>query len=438
MRFKYLCAFSLLAVSFAGAGEPAEIIPQESPPPIPIPSPNPIDVKPIEVKPVEMKPPENLTIQRLPLEIDEPGFKAKAVFPEGTAPLATAAPGQPAAPGYKKLFRREWTVPEEDGQPGSLVKEDAAETSRGEAAEAAKEQISPALAKVIAREKGNTKKNAKEMALAYQEVIKNERENAPAYYRLGLTFMRSNELVNAMNALDAAVVLDPKNTKYLCDAGLAALKAGNIDKAMRACYAASIKAPAVARYQSALGDCLSRNGNMPEALQAYSRASNLEPNNPEYIHNLAACNLRAGAFRKTIEIVEEAIRIRPTTSAYYCTRGLAYEQTRNIKQAQQDYQRAIVLDKQNAYAFYLLAGTYSDPDDPTFTNGYEAVMAASQAVKLTQERHAQYLMGLARALRASHDYDQAIVIAKQAVAMEPRDDYRMELAKLEKGKREGF
>ena len=59
-------------------------------------------------------------------------------------------------------------------------------------------------------------------------------------------------------------------------------------------------------------------------------------------------------------------------------------------------------------------------------------------MKLTERKNAQYLMGLARALRVARNYEQAADIAKQAVALEPgRVDFRQEWQRYEHMKKEG-
>src|SRR5207248_2230599 len=108
-----------------------------------------------------------------------------------------------------------------------------------------------------------------------------------------------------------------------------------------------------------LGDTFLSTGKFSAAADAYNRALNLDPSNAEFVHNLSLAHLHGKAFKKCIEIVNEAIRLRPDHAAYYCTRGLAQENSKNPKGAIDDYKRAVALDKNNAYAHYLLASIYS-------------------------------------------------------------------------------
>jgi tetratricopeptide (TPR) repeat protein len=200
---------------------------------------------------------------------------------------------------------------------------------------------------------------------------------------------------------------------------------------------AAFAMPANGRYQSAAGDALLASGKISEAADAYSRAVNLEPKNTDYMHNLGKAYLVARAYKRAGEVFDEAIRLRPDYSPYYCSRGLAFQSLKNVKDAVQCYMVAIKLDKNDAYAHYLLAGCYSDPDDPTYTNRIEAMDHAEKACKLTDFKNPQYLMGMARVLRLGLNYDQAVALARKAIELDPRDEYRQELAKFEQLRTEG-
>lgn len=374
--------------------------------------------------------PANQPVERLPFIIDEPDFKATAVFP--VQPVPDFAVDETRVKNEKRLrpSRATWSLPLEDGAETGPASDEVAE-SLG-IAETSREDISPLLAKAIAKEKASKKSRDKDSIALYSDVVNAEPENAAALYRLGLAKARSGDVRNGVLELEKALNMQPKNPKYQCDFGLVALQAGWLDKAVTSCQWAAAAVPANARYQSALGDCFLSTGNVSKAASAYDRAWKLEPENSEYIHNLSLAHLHGKAFKKSIEICNEAIRMRPTHSPFYCTRGLAQENSKAAKEAIQDYELAVKLDRNNAYAHYLLASIYSDPDDPTLTSAYEAIEHANKAVALTQGRNAQYLMGLARACRVGRSYDLALDAARRAVALDAREDYKKELSAFEK------
>ena len=369
--------------------------------------------------------------------VDEPGFKASVRVPnQQPSPnfdLGTKNTNQIAVPKNKA-----WSVPLEEGFAGRTNPSDAAsEAASADKNQAVAENISPALANAIAREKAGSK--PAEMIPVYRAIVNSEKENAAPHYRLGLALVHAGELQNGLVELETVISMQPKNPRYLCDFGIAALRAGWVEKAFAACQAAVSVSPNTARYHSALGDVHLAAQHIPEAVEAYTRAVKLDPDNSVYFYNLGLAYMHGREFKRATELFEEAIRIKPTSSTYFCSLGLACENLKNIKRAMEYYLAAIKLDKTNAYAHYLYAGIFSDPDDPTYTNRFEAVEHAEKAVKLTNYKNALYLMGLARALRVAHNYEQATDIAKKAVELEPsRADYRKELAEFEEGKMQGL
>jgi tetratricopeptide (TPR) repeat protein len=181
-----------------------------------------------------------------------------------------------------------------------------------------------------------------------------------------------------------------------------------------------------------LGDCLLSAGRLLESAAAYKRAIRNDPNNAEYIHSLAAVHINGGAFKQALEALAEAIRLSPKNSRYYCSRGLVQMGLKEVRAAIRDFNTAVALDPNNAHAHFLLADAYSNPDDPTYPSSFEAVEHAELAVKLTESRNPQYLMGLARAYRVARQYEKAVATAKKAIALDPNPEYRRELGLIEK------
>ena len=368
--------------------------------------------------------------------IDEPGFKASAKFK--ASPLPDYDPVAGSAGSITVPKRNVWSVPKEDGASNSPTLAGSTDPSHTGDDKNSKsvELISPALAGAIAREKSGTP--LAEMLPLYRAISSADPASAAAHYRFGLTLLRLKETQKGLVEFEAAIALEPKNTKYLCDYGISALKAGWVEKAYAACSAAVQIAPNNPRYLTALADVDAAAGNAPEALEAYARALKEDPQNANIYYNLGLVYMHARSYKQAIETFGEALRLKPNTSMYLCSRGLAFENSKNFKMALLDYKAAIKSDDKNAYAHYLYAGIFSDPEDPTFTNRFEAFEHAEKAVKLTDRKNAQYLMGLARALRLSRNYEQAADIAKKAVELEPgRVEFRQEWQRYERMKKEG-
>ena len=370
-------------------------------------------------------------------EVDEPGFKASVKFTGNPTPKYDQSTNNANPINGPK--GKAWSVPLEEGSAGparSANGEEAPPTAPAEKAAPVPEYISPALANAIAREKAGAR--PVEMIPVYRAIAKSEGESASTRYRLGLALIHGGELQNGLVELEAAIAMEPKNPKYLCDYGVAALRAGWIEKSFAACQTATSITPGSARYQSALGDVHLAAQHLDNAVESYTRAVKLDPDNPAYFYNLGLAFMRKGDFKRAVDVFAEAIRLKPMP-AYYCSMGLAYENMKNHKNAIECYVAALKLDKNYAYAHYLFAGIFSDGEDPTYTNKFEAIEHAQKAVKLTDSKNAQYLMGLARAYRIARDYDRATANAKKAVELEPtRPDLRREYAEIEQSKMQGL
>lgn len=389
----------------------------------------------LESNPQPPQPPPVVNKEKKPLGIvDEPGFKATAKFQNAPEPSYDPLPGKPGTitPPVKHNV---WSVPLEDGAQAPAVQVEPA-PAPGTKTGTTAETISPTLAGAIAREKGGAKLD--EMLSLYRAISTSEPDSAAAHYRYGLILLKTKEVQKGLVEIEASIRIEPTNTKYLCDYAIAALQAGWVEKAYAACNAAVSLAPTNARYLSVMAEIHLAGGHVPEAAEMYTRAIRVDPNNANLYYNMGLVHMNARGYKRAIEFFSEALKLKPNTSAFLCSRGLAWENLKNFKLAVTDYQAAMKADGKNPYAHYLYAGIFSDTEDPTYTNRFEAIEHAEKAVKLTNYKNAQYLMGLARALRAGRNYEQAADIAKRAVELEPgRVDLRQEWQKYEKLKREG-
>ena len=385
---------------------------------------------PVQPTTPPLEPPKSTqAVTRMPITVNEPDFKATAVFP--VTPVPKLDQDTRPVKEVAKPKHREFIVPQEDGVSETTVPVD----DKGDASKKDAEEISPLLANAIAKERSG--KKFKDILPLFQQVVTAEPENAEAHYRLGLLMHKSGDLKTGIQELEAALKLRPNNNKYRCDFGLLVLQAGWVEKALSSCRAAAQAAPAVARYQSALGDVVIAAGDLQSAVEVYTRAVSLEPKNAEYLHNLGKAFLLGRAYKRAGEVIDEAIHLRPDYAPYYCSRGLVFQSDKGMKDAIRSYLIAIKLDKDNAYAHYLLAGCYSDADDPTYTNRFEAFDHAEKAVKLTEGKNPQYLMGLARVYRLQRNWDGAISTASHAIEIQPREDWRQELAEFQRLRNEG-
>jgi tetratricopeptide (TPR) repeat protein len=85
------------------------------------------------------------------------------------------------------------------------------------------------------------------------------------------------------------------------------------------------------------------NQQVPEAIAALQRAIQVAPHDVDNYFDLAALSLIYGPFKIGIDVLDAALKIVPGSAALYIERGVLYVQLGQYQQADEDFQRANVL-----------------------------------------------------------------------------------------------
>lgn len=366
-----------------------------------------------------------------PIEPPGPTEPVKPVPAPGSGGWGVATPGDPTDVKTEEKTRE----PEE---AKTIETPPAGETPAQPAEEI---KLSSQLADAVAAEKKlrASKKNRYDEIIAnYKRVLASEENNAEAWYRMGLAQARGGDYKSSFESLDKALSIAPDTARYLNDYGTIAMYAGDVQKAFDLCSKAVQLEPTSALYVNALANVFLAAGQFEKASELYKQAIKKEPRNSRYIHNLARCKMADNKIKDAIPILDEVIRLNPESAEAYNDRGIANLKQLNRKNALSDFINAVRINPEYADAHHNLAILYSDERDPRFCSRFDAVDHARAACKLTNNRNPTYLMGLAEALRANHDYEKALVIAKGAVALDPSPYNQQQLARFEKLQRDGY
>ena len=111
---------------------------------------------------------------------------------------------------------------------------------------------------------------------------------ASYYYELGLAWNEAGNLPKAIELLEMAVKLDPGNDRAWYNLGLARNADGQVEPALEALNRAEALAPTDARIPYARATILARQGRLAEAKTAAQRALALQPNSTEAAELLRA------------------------------------------------------------------------------------------------------------------------------------------------------
>lgn len=152
---------------------------------------------------------------------------------------------------------------------------------------------------------------------------------AKAYFEEGMTFTRTSQYEQAVQAYTQAIALEPT----------------------------------LAEAHHELGYAFYRLGKYEESISSSEQAIKLKPKNPETYHNLALAYMGLRHWEKAAEALQESISIRPNYPAAYYNLGLVYRKLLDNEAAIESLQEAIRLKPDFATAHYELALSYLDIDE---------------------------------------------------------------------------
>jgi Tfp pilus assembly protein PilF len=162
-------------------------------------------------------------------------------------------------------------------------------------------------------EQGNAAEDAGRFSEAerfWNQVLRQEPNNAGAYNNLGNALRDQGKLEEAIAAFRQAIQLDP-----------------NYDAA----------------YNN-LGIALSKQGKLEEAIAAFRQAIQLDPNYDAAYNNLGIALSEQGKLEEAIAAFRQAIQLDPNYAIAYNNLGIALSEQGKLEEAIESYQRSIALD----------------------------------------------------------------------------------------------
>jgi tetratricopeptide (TPR) repeat protein len=201
-----------------------------------------------------------------------------------------------------------------------------------------------------------------------------------------------------------------------CWTGNYLVRLGRPGEAVKYIQSAVALAPGSESYHFAFANALSLARQTDEAIVEYQKAVRLKPDFAEAQNNLAFSLLQLGRVNEAISHFQSAVEIQPTCQAYY-NLGYALRQNRMAAEAVACFQKAIELDPQFMPAQMNLAWLLATWPEPSVRNGREAVALAEKANGLTKNPDPRILRTLAAAYAETGRFPEAVMMAKQALAM---------------------
>jgi tetratricopeptide (TPR) repeat protein len=258
------------------------------------------------------------------------------------------------------------------------------------------------------------------LLLAYSVVVNllaSVESYAEANYLIGNSLLHQGQVDEAIMQYQKALALWPESAKAHTGLGAAYYKIGRLDEAIIQCQKALEINPDYADAHNNLGSSLFQIGRVNEAIAHFQRALEINPDYAEAHNNLGCSLLQIGRVDEAIVHYRKAIGLQPHLLQAYNDLGNAFRQKGMAAEAMACYQKAIELQPQSMPAQINLAWMLATWPEPSVRNGGKAVAVAEKANELSKDQDPQILRTLAAAYAEAGRFPEAVLTAKQALAL---------------------
>lgn len=227
----------------------------------------------------------------------------------------------------------------------------------------------------------------------------------------------------ATPAVAAALRLDPESSAAHSASGYLQYVIGRREAAVASFQRAITIDPDNDAAHRLLGWRLYANqGRMDDAVAELQRAVKIRPDSFDNFYRLGTVLYLAGRYREAVDAYKSATELQPRRADVYTNLGAAYRMLGDVNQAIGNYEHAVGLGAGDALAYgnlavsYYFAGRYED----ALRTGLEAVDRDPNRASL-QGNLGDYYAKLGRVREARSAYTRAIDLARQGLAVNPRD-----------------
>ena len=199
--------------------------------------------------------------------------------------------------------------------------------------------------------------------------------------------------------------------------GNSLLDLGRMDEAIIQYQEALALQPNSATFHDDLGNALCQKGRMDEAIVQYQKVLEIKPDFAEAHNSLGYSLFRIGRMDEAIVHYRKAIELQPGLVQAYNNLGYAFYKKKMAAEAMTYYQKAIELQPQFIPAQISLAWMLATWPEPLVRNGGKAVALAEQADRFSKDKDPLVLRTLAAAYAEAGRFPEAVLTAKQALAL---------------------
>jgi Flp pilus assembly protein TadD len=258
------------------------------------------------------------------------------------------------------------------------------------------------------------------LLLAYSvvfNILASVEAHAVANYFVGNTLLNQRRVDEAVEHFQKAVALQPESAAFHAGLGSALYQKRRMDEAIIQYQKALEIKPDFAEAHNNLGYSLLQIGRVNEAITHFQRTLEIKPDFAEAHKTLGDSLLQIGRVDEAIVHYRKAIELRPGLVEAYNNLGNAFCRKRMAAEAMAYYQKAIELQPQFIPAQINLAWMLATWREPSVRNGGKAVALAKQANQFSKDKDPLILRTLAAAYAEAGRFPEAVLTAKQALAL---------------------
>ena len=251
----------------------------------------------------------------------------------------------------------------------------------------------------------------------FQKASALQPESAIFHNGLGNALFQKGRTDEAIIRYQKALALQPESAEAREYLGEALFQKGQIDEAIIQYQKALEIKPDFAEAHNNLGSSLLQTGRVNEAITHFQRALKIKPDFMEANYNLGSSLLQTGRVDEAIVYYRRAIELQPRLVQAYNDLGYAFLRKKMAAEAIACYQKAFELQPQFITARGNLAWLLATWPEPSVRNGGRAVALVEQANQFSKDKDPLILRTLAAAYAEAGRFPEAVLTAKQALAL---------------------
>lgn len=253
-----------------------------------------------------------------------------------------------------------------------------------------------------------------EAEAAYRALLAAEPANAQALHGYGVLRHQSGDSATAVDLISRAIALAPGTAECHFNLALACFRVGRLDEAVRAFAEAARLKPDWPQPHYDLGNTHAAAGRLDDAARAYRAALRLRPDYLEAGVNLGNVLKDAGKLDQAITTYRRVLRAHPNLPEVHNNLGAALLAQGDSPAAEASFRTAISLRADFVEALGNLTALLGRAER------FAEALPVARAACAADPQNANLLEMQADAWRGLGEYDTAVGVYRDALALEPQ------------------